>query len=314
MIMGHWLGHGMEKWTFEKVNKAIAEAKENDIMYFDYYCNTKKELEMLNKNLFNKRPDLILHISKANNDHSDLMKNLKNIKKLYLADKNMEYFRNISQLLYFEVNTIGSSYTWDLICIEGLTDLLELRISGKTKNLDIIGNFTNLEKLYLSTTVKDYNFIKPLNKIENIMIDSCTSDNNFTLLNKPSLKELSICSIKNLEDIDTIRNFRSISKFHLAASRIKLLPKMDNLKELKELRLDLLKLWENPEVLKAIPKLERLELNDINTKLEAEQFYFLTEMQTVKEIDFRFIDFNKKRIDLLNKWFVKNGKESILKR
>jgi hypothetical protein len=60
--------------------------------------------------------------------------------------------------------------------------------------------------------------------------------------------------------------------------------------------------------------LERLRLREINTKLEAEKFYFLTKIKTLKEIDFRFIDYNKKRINKLNKWFKENKKEDIIKK
>jgi hypothetical protein len=35
-------------------------------------------------------------------------------------------------------------------------------------------------------------------------------------------------------------------------------------------------------------------------------------METLKEIDFEFIDYNKTRIEKLNKWFMENGKGNIV--
>ncbi|MGB4812418.1 MAG: hypothetical protein WBP13_08075, partial [Methylophilaceae bacterium] len=46
--------------------------------------------------------------------------------------------------------------------------------------------------------------------------------------------------------------------------------------------------------------------------LKAEQFYFLSEMSTLKALDFRFIDVNKGRIDKLNKAFKEKGMGSVL--
>ncbi len=63
-----------------------------------------------------------------------------------------------------------------------------------------------------------------------------------------------------------------------------------------------------------MPKLEELDLNEINTKLKAEQFYFLTEIDTLKTLDFRFIDYNKSRIEKLNKIFKEKNKDHILKK
>ncbi|MDR1452001.1 MAG: hypothetical protein LBI57_06725, partial [Helicobacteraceae bacterium] len=163
-----------------------------------------------------------------------------------------------------------------------------------------------------STTLKDYTFIKPLNKIKSIMIDYCIASDDFTLLNIPALKELGLSSIKSIENIDAIKDFKTIEKLYLSGAKIKLLPDMSKLIKLETLYLNNLKAWENTEILKTIPNLKHLELREINTKLEAERFYFLTEIETLNEIEFKFIDFNKKRIDLLNKWFIKNGKENII--
>jgi hypothetical protein len=55
-------------------------------------------------------------------------------------------------------------------------------------------------------------------------------------------------------------------------------------------------------------------LKEINTKLNSEQFYFLTEMKTLKTLDLRFMDYNKKRIENLIKIFKEKNKDGILKK
>lgn len=193
-----------------------------------------------------------------------------------------------------------------------MNNLYELQLTGKVKNIEAIGKCKNLEKLYLSTTINNYKFMQPLDKIKIIFIDYCTASNDFTLLNKQTLEELSITTINKLENVNAIKYFSALKKLRLSASKIVKLPKMNKLENLRELKLELMKAWENPEIIKTLPSLEKLKLEEINTKLNAERFYFLTEMKTLKEIDFRFMDFNKNRIDKLNKWFIENGKENIL--
>lgn len=144
-------------------------------------------------------------------------------------------------------------------------------------------------------------------------IDSCTSSNDFAPLNKLSLEELNITSIKMLENIESLANFINLISLRLDASKVKALPIMHNLLKLKKLELCYMKVLENPEIIKTAPALEELELREINTKLKAENFYFLTEMKTLKTVDFRFMDFNKGRIEKLNNHFHFKGKENILK-
>ena len=55
-------------------------------------------------------------------------------------------------------------------------------------------------------------------------------------------------------------------------------------------------------------------LSYLNNTTKPEQFYFLTEMETLKTLDFRFIDYNKGRIEKLNKIFKEKNKDNILKK
>ena len=310
----------MDKWTLDKINQTIKELRQNGLIQFNFGRNSLDELKLLDEYAFKKRQDFILRISTVTDDN--IIKNnellflseLKNIKKIafsYINNDTLEELREMTQLEYFENM---SSKRLDINFLNGLNELKVLRMYGKIKNLKTIEKCINLEDLFLSTTIENYNFIKPLTKLSRIGIDSCISINDFTLLNKPMLKEIHIGSIKNMENIDSIKELKYVEKLRLEASRIKLLPEMSKLVNLKELDLRILKIWENPYIIKTMPKLEKLVLREINTKLQAEEFYFLTEIETLNEIDFRFIDFNKNRIEKLNKWFKENGKENILKK
>lgn len=302
----------MDTWTIEKINAAVNETRENGLIHFNFYNNTQAELENLNEFLFEKREDLILNYATEDENDLALLSSLKNIKKVRLSNyDSLDKMKNINHVVYLEIYNVNKK-ALDIGFFEELHNLRELRLTGKVRNIEMIGKCKNIEKLYLSTTTDNYDFARPLNKIKILCIDHCTASSDFTLLNKQTLEELSITQINKLDDIDTIKDFASLKRLALSASGIRILPAMDKLVNLRELRLELMKIWENPHIITTIPSLEKLELEEINTKLDAETFYFLTEIKTLKEIDFRFMDFNKKRIDKLNTWFIENGKENIL--
>lgn len=216
----------------------------------------------------------------------------------------------MTQLISLKLNPLNKL---DISFLSNLKFLKEINLSGKFNSLDSIKNCTDLETIYLSTTIDSFDFFKDLNRVKEVFIDSCLVLNDFTLLNKPTLQKLSVTSVKMLEQIDSLANFESLIFLRIDASRLKVLPNMSKLINLKKLELKYMKIWENPEILNTIPSLEELELQEINTKLKAEEFYFLTKMNTLKTLDFRFMDFNKNRIEKLNNYFKLNDKEDILK-
>ena len=171
-----------------------------------------------------------------------------------------------------------------------------------------------MRKIYLSATINSFSFFKPLNKIEELNIDSCIATDDLSPFNKPTLNRLSVTSIKMLENVDTLAEFENLNSLRLDASRVETLPNLNKLKNLKTLELGYMKVWNNPEALQALPMLQELELKEINPKLKAEQFYFLTEMNTLTALDFRFMDFNRSRIEKLTKIFEEKGKGNILKK
>jgi hypothetical protein len=308
----------VEKWTLEEIKSAVDEAKENGTINWWYLKNTHTELENLNEHLFKKRPDIILQFQHKYDNDLNVLSHFKNIKKIIFCNDiygSSDKIKELNHLTYLQIdNSVGNKRPLDISFLEGLCNLNELHLSGKFKNVSMIGKCINLEDLYLRTTINNYSFMQFMDKIKKIYIDDCQAPNDFSLLNKPTLEVLGISSIRNLENVDSIKDFTALKKFNLMASELKRLPEMDKLVNLHELNLSLMKIWENPEVIKTIPSLEKLKLEEINTKLDVEHFYFLTEIKTLKEVDYRFIDFNKKRINKLNKWFIKNNKENIIKK
>ncbi|MDR1197844.1 MAG: hypothetical protein LBK94_02375 [Prevotellaceae bacterium] len=309
----------MDEWTKEKICETIKEIKQNGIIDYRFGYNKPTELEYLNEYAFSKRPDLVLTVSPNNSNYILtqrellLLSKLNNVKKLHLNSINNTYLlpvRNMKNITSLEITTFNR--ITDLLFIDEFVQLKELVVRGTVRHMEAIGKCSNLEYLHLSTTINDYGFIKPLNRLKRICIDSCLSTNNFSLLNKPSLEDISIIAIQRLKNIDSIKEFEHVKKIKLHAIKLKALPAMNNLTNLRELELNHMKSWENPEILKTIPKPEKIKLCSIGAGLKAERFYFLSEIKTLKELDIRFIDRNKMRKDKLIRWMTENGKQNIV--
>ena len=63
--------------------------------------------------------------------------------------------------------------------------------------------------------------------------------------------------------------------------------------------------------MQTLSNLQLLQLQEINPKLSAAQFYFLSDIATSKTVAYGFIDLAKKRIDTLNKHFAAAGKANL---
>ncbi|MDR1626130.1 MAG: hypothetical protein LBT33_06275, partial [Spirochaetia bacterium] len=186
-------------WNIKKIMAAINETSDNGLICFNMRYNGQDELERLNEHLFKKRPDLILRFSTENSNDLTLLPPLKNIRKLSLFNyESLNQIKNMRHLLFLEIyNTNGK--VLDIGFFEELNNLIDLRLTAKVKNIEMLGKCESMESLYLSTTIENYNFTQTLNKLKIIYIDHCTASNDFTLLNKQMLEKISVTQINRLE-------------------------------------------------------------------------------------------------------------------
>ncbi len=307
-------------WTKAKMKEAIEILRPNASITFAFGAEKLSVLNELNITVFSARPDFIFHVWSVadnqiiTNEELELLTKMKNVKKLHFNGFNNTSLQPVSAMTQLTSLELGPMKKLDISFIEKLNLLTEISLTGSFVAIEPLSSCNELTKLYLSTTINSFSFFKPLNKIQKLIIDSCISTNDFSTFNKPTLSELDITSIKMLENVDTLADFENLKSLRLDASRVETLPNLTKLTNLKKLQLGYMKIWDNPEILQTLPVLEELELNEINTKLKPEQFYFLTEMETLKTLDFRFMDFNKNRIEKLNKIFKENGKDYIVKK
>jgi hypothetical protein len=316
-----WI-HSMDgvPWTKAKMKEAVEILRPNASVTFAFGAEKLSVLNELNENVFKVRPDLIFHVWSVadnriiTNEELTLLTKMANVKKLYFNGFNNTSLQPVSAMTQLTSLRLEPNKKLDISFIEKLTILTDISLTGSFIEIERLSSCNELTKIYLSTTINSFSFFKPLNKIEKLNIDNCIATNDFSPFNKPTLTNLSITSIKMLENVDTLADFENLNSLSLDASRVETLPNLNKLRKLKKLELGYMKVWKNPEILQTLPILEELELKEINTKLKPEEFYFLAEMDTLTTLDFRFMDYNKSRIEKLNKMFKEKNKDNILKK
>jgi hypothetical protein len=307
-------------WTKAKMNEAVEILRPNASLTFAFGAEKLSVLKELNETVFNVRPDLIFHVWSVadnriiTNEELTLLTKMANVKKLYFNGFNNTSLQPVSAMIQLTSLRLGPNKKLDISFIEKLTLLTDISLTGSFVEIEPLSSCNELTKLYLSTTINSFSFFKALNKIDKLNIDNCIATNDFSPFNKSTLTNLSITSIKMLENVDVLADFENLKSLRLDASRIETLPNLTKLRNLKKLELGYMKVWKNPEILQTLPMIEELQLNEINTKLKPEQFYFLAEMDTLTTLDFRFMDYNKSRIEKLNKMFKEKNKDNILKK
>jgi hypothetical protein len=309
--------HGMP-WTVEKMNEAVKILRPGATVSFAFGGERLQALQELNDLVFKPRPDLILHGWSVAGDRMitdrelNTLATMSSINGLRLNGFSNTSFAQISRMSQLGTLRLGPLKKLDISFLEHLKQLKEVRLSGKFDSLEPLETCAGAESLSLSTTIRSFDFCRPLNNLKKLQIDACRASNDFLAFNKPTLRELSITSIHRLENVDALSAFERLGRLKLYASRVEFLPDMKRLRKLANLDLGYMKSWKNPEALKSLPALKELRLTWINTKIKAEQFFFLMDSQTLKSVDFQFMDTNKTRIASLNKAFEARGKAGLL--
>jgi hypothetical protein len=308
--------HGVP-WTPKKMKAAVEKLRRRATISFAFDSDKLADLVKLDEMVLSHRPDLILHIWSYNNkgDYSvemlDILAGLKNVTALHLSMKQKQDLHNLQMLKNVEFLRIDSDQTLSIDFISSFQKLQHLQLSGKFDDLSPIGNCKNLSSIILQCTVEQLNFVIEI-PIEYLLIDNCNVNCDLDVLNVRTLKMLELSSIAKLEDVSFLSRFENLEFLSLSLSRVEKLCDFSAMDNLKQLELQNMKSLIEIDVLKTASNLENLELKEINTKIKAEAFDFLLDMPKLKQLDFQFIDFNKKRIEIMQKKWIDSGKQDIL--
>lgn len=306
-------------WTRRKINTIIPSLKKGGSVGFAFGKDDVKFLDILNDEIFQQRDDIILHVwsvakgERLSEENIKALAQMKNVKRLEISGFKNTEIDALGEMDHLEELKVSPVKKIDISFCKHFSNLKTLTL-GNSINLDVLSACKSLESLTICTTVESYEFVEELRKLRKVIVHDCISTNDFSPFKHTQIESLGILSIKKLENIDSISQLESLQELDIHASLIQKLPSFENLNNIKKLSLRHMKKWENPSVIECLSNLEELELMEINTKLKADQFYFIGNLENIKSFDFRFIDFNKKRIDTLNKYFEDNDLEHIIKK
>lgn len=306
-------------WTPKKMRDAISDLRNGASITFAFGYEKLNRIKELDENVFSIRNDLELHIwsveknNKFTDEQLQIISSLKFVKKLQINGFKNSTLPQLEEFTNLEKLTIAPQKKLDIDFLSKLPNLTYLFLAGNFESFKPISSCKKLQNLYLQqVTLNDLGFIEKLPMLAALMIDSSRVNCSFKPLERTRIIDLMICSITNLSDVSFLSKMINLEKLRVDASKIEYLPDLKNLIKLENIELVYMKVLKNPEVLLSVRNLKILTLREINTKLSAEQFDFLTNMDSLEKVDFRFIDYNKRRISKLNDIFTKKGKNGLL--
>jgi len=305
-------------WTTSKMNNAVKQLRNRATISFVFGLDSKDDLLLLDKQVFSKRPDLILSIynpeekGRYTENFLETLAGLKHVAALELNLKQQQDLSMLAALKRIEFLNIRSKKSQNLDFIRNYKRLEYLALSGKFDDLSPIADCMMLNTLFLNCAIDQLDFVVDLPLIKYLTIDSCTLNGSLDVLANSNISMLKLSSIRNLTNIDALGVLHNLTYLHLSLSKVEQLCDFSNMKQLRQLELHYMKSLREMESLWTADRVEVLELREINNSIRAESLHGITKMKGLRQVDFRFIDFNKGRIAVLNKHMYEAGKEQLL--
>ncbi|MGI2294466.1 hypothetical protein [Paenibacillus sp. GXUN7292] len=305
-------------WTASKMNSAVKQLRNRATISFVVGSDLTDDLLLLDKQVFSKRPDLILSVynpeekGRYTEKFLEILAGLKHVAALDLSLKQQQDLSMLSGLRQMKFLIIRSKKSQNLDFIRNYKQLEYLWLSGKFVDLAPIADCMMLNTLILNCAIDQLDFVSELPLIKYLSIDSCTLNGSLDVLAHSNIRMLKLSAVHNLTNIDALGTLHNLAYLHLTLPKVERLCDFSNMKQLRQLELHFMKSLREIENLWTADRLEVLELREINNGIKAEALSRITEMDSLRQVDFRFIDFNKGRIAALSKCMHEAGKEQLL--
>jgi len=305
-------------WNMDKMNNAVKQLRNRATVSFSFGVDSIDDLVRLDKQVFSKRPDLILYIwnpdekSRYSEHFLETLAGLQHVVALQLDLRQQQDLSMLSALKRMVFLKLSSKKTQNLDFIRNYKQLTYLSLSGKFENLSPIADCMLLNTLVLNCAIDKLDFIVDLPMMEYLAIDSCTLSDSLGVLANSNIRMLRLSSVRNLVNIDAIGALHKLSFLHLCLPKVERLCDFSHMNNLRQLELHYMKSLQEIDNLWTANNLEALELKEIHKGIKAEAFDGLTRMDSLRQVDFRFIDFSKGRIATMHKRLYDASKEQLI--
>ncbi|WP_334077377.1 hypothetical protein [Paenibacillus sanfengchensis] len=305
-------------WTRNKMNKAIKLLEPRAIISYVIDIDKIEDLLDLDQHVFAKRQDLILSISCVDTKSrytTELLRTVAQLKHVFALKLNLNQscdLSMLSQLCHLNYLSIASKKPINLDFVTDFKQLQFLSLDGQFTDLSPVGNCSRLDTLILRCTIDELGFVSRLPLIHCLYIHDCGLESPLSTLADSNIKILSLASIRNLLSLDALASLHQLHFLHLSLPKVEFLCDFSSMKQLKQLELNRMKSLKNIDLLRTAQRLESLKLCEISPAIKARDFEPILHLQHLRELDFRFIDFNKKRIAAMRELVIQAGLEHIL--
>jgi hypothetical protein len=268
--------------------------------------------QLLNRRLFNIRPEVTLRVYGFYGDQCDLsfLTLVGNVRRFY-ADclMNAVGIENVAALPNIQALSIGIRSLTDFEFLDSLpaAQLTELSIgetksskpslksvgrfdrlrklglAGQAKQIDAVGTLARLEELNLSCiTLPDVGFIRTLDRLVSLGVMLGGTRNLSALAGRNSIRFLQLRRIRDLRDISFISDMKGLQHLLLQdLPHIKTIPNLSALRSLRRLHLEQMKGLEDVNALKAAASLE--EFIHVSAKgMTPADYSFLVTLKNLK--------------------------------
>ncbi|MFB9275502.1 hypothetical protein [Cohnella cellulosilytica] len=306
-------------WNEEKMNAAVEQLRHRATVSFLVGVDLTEELLELDARVFAKRPDLILHIwnrdekTRYTDEFLETLASMKHAAALKLdlrLPQDLTRLGALKQMRFLNVSSPKKAQNLDFI--RSYNELTYLELHGKFDNLAPIAECARLDTLVLNCAIDRLDVVTELPAIQYLSIDSCELKGPLEVLADSNVSMLVLSSVRNLSDIQAVGQLRGLSYLGLSLSKVERLCDFSKLGNLRQLELSCMKSLRDIGKLWSARRLEVLELREINTAIKAEAFAPMGEMENLRQVDFRFIDFNKGRIAAISQQLERTGKSHLL--
>ncbi|MGX4585667.1 hypothetical protein [Paenibacillus chitinolyticus] len=306
-------------WNEEKMSAAVEQLRHRATVSFTVGADLMEDLLELDARVFAKRPDLILHLwnrdekARYTEEFLDTLAAMKHVAALRLDLRQPQDLTKLGEMNQMDfLNVYSSKKAQSLDFIHMYNKLTYLELHGKFDDLAPIAECPRLNTLILNCAIDRLDAVADLPLIKYLSIDSCELKGSLDVIADSNVSMLVLSSVRNLTDIQAIGKMCNLEFLSLSLSKVERLCDFSKLDNLRQLELSYMKSLRDIGNLWTAKRLEVLKLNEINTAIKVEAFAPLGDMESLRQVDFRFIDFNKGRIAAMSEQLERAGRGHLL--
>jgi len=301
-------------WTHQKMEQAVAQLRRRATVSYVAGSDREEDLLELDRRVLARRPDLILQVSISQDQEPlveqclETLAGLQHVRALQLHLKRRHDLSRLSALKRLRFLALRADKPLSLDFVGSFKQLSYLSLGGKCDDLSPIGNCIRLTTLVLNVPVERLDWLARLPQLDYLAIDSCPLQASLAELAGSSLSMLRLSAVRNLSELHGLEALAQLRSLQLSLPKVERLCDFAGLRNLRQLELDYMRSLHDIEGLWRAPALETLMLKDISRTVPPAAWTGLLQLESLRQVDFRFMGGAKSRIAAIHQMMREAGK------